>query len=41
MDGRVGAARFQKFAIVFVGVLGLGWSTSAALRRIPAIARFV
>jgi peptidoglycan/LPS O-acetylase OafA/YrhL len=30
-----------KFALVFGGVLVLSWSTSAALRRIPAVARVV
>jgi peptidoglycan/LPS O-acetylase OafA/YrhL len=28
-----------KFAIVFCGALGLSWATSAALRRIPALAK--
>lgn len=32
---------YAKFAIVFLGALGLSWATSAALRRIPAIARTV
>jgi surface polysaccharide O-acyltransferase-like enzyme len=30
-----------KFALVFVSVLALSWSTSAALRRMPAVARAV
>jgi hypothetical protein len=30
-----------KFAFVFIGVLLLSWGTSAALRRIPAVARAV
>ena len=30
-----------KFALVFTGVLLLSWGTSAALRRIPAVARVV
>jgi surface polysaccharide O-acyltransferase-like enzyme len=30
-----------KFALVFAGVLALSWSVSAALRRIPAVARAV
>ncbi len=30
-----------KFALVFTGVLALSWGTSAALRRIPAVARAV
>jgi surface polysaccharide O-acyltransferase-like enzyme len=32
---------YAKFAIVFCGALGLSWLTSAALRRIPAVARVV
>jgi peptidoglycan/LPS O-acetylase OafA/YrhL len=32
---------YAKFAIVFCGALGLSWITSAALRRIPAVARIV
>ncbi len=30
-----------KFALVFAGVVALSWSTSAALRRIPGVARAV
>jgi hypothetical protein len=30
-----------KFALVFAGVMALSWSTSAALRRIPGVARAV
>jgi peptidoglycan/LPS O-acetylase OafA/YrhL len=32
---------YSKFAVVFCGALGLSWITSAALRRIPAVARIV
>ena len=32
---------YAKFGIVFVGALGLSWITSAAIRRIPAVARVV
>jgi peptidoglycan/LPS O-acetylase OafA/YrhL len=32
---------YAKFAIVFIGALGLSWSTAAAIRRIPAVARIV
>ena len=31
----------SKFALVFIGVLPLSWGGSAALRRIPAVARAV
>jgi peptidoglycan/LPS O-acetylase OafA/YrhL len=30
-----------KAAIVFLGALGLSWSTAAAIRRIPAVARVI
>ena len=30
-----------KFSLVFAGVVALSWSTSAALRRIPGVARAV
>jgi peptidoglycan/LPS O-acetylase OafA/YrhL len=30
---------YAKFAIVFLGALGLSWATAAAIRRIPAVAR--
>jgi peptidoglycan/LPS O-acetylase OafA/YrhL len=32
---------YAKLGIVFVGALGLSWITSAAIRRIPAVARVV
>jgi peptidoglycan/LPS O-acetylase OafA/YrhL len=32
---------FAKFAVAFSGALGLSWLTSAAMRRIPAVARVV
>jgi peptidoglycan/LPS O-acetylase OafA/YrhL len=32
---------YAKFAIVFVGALGLSWATAATLRRIPAVARVI
>lgn len=32
---------YAKFTIVFCGALSLSWLASAALRRIPAIARVV
>jgi len=32
---------YAKFAVVFIGALGLSWLTAAVLRRIPAIARVV
>jgi peptidoglycan/LPS O-acetylase OafA/YrhL len=35
------APGYAKFAIAFLGALGLTWATAAALRRIPAIARIV
>jgi surface polysaccharide O-acyltransferase-like enzyme len=32
---------YAKFAIVFLGTLGLSWASAAAIRRIPAVARVV
>jgi peptidoglycan/LPS O-acetylase OafA/YrhL len=32
---------YAKFAIVFLGALGLSWATAAAIRRIPAVPRVV